>query len=207
MVPGDVPLQRDTPNDPGLEPRRPGNDAVRPVGSDDHARAHRLAAHRRLDAVRADLDLRDPGVVAKARTRSDRLLDEIRIEPPPLRHQDQRFGARSAKAVTVVETKLERVDDALDDRPDVARRLPERPPGDTAAARLVAREARSIGEQDARAAAGEMDRGRGSGRPGTDDEDVVALHGISLPDTGPTRDSVGRSSPWERPSPGSPGRS
>ena len=132
--------------------------------------------------MRADLDLRRPGRRRGSRARGDRLLGEVGVEPAPLRHQDQRLVARSPEAAPVVEPKLERVDDALDDRREVARRLPQRPPGDPAAARLVAREARAIGEQHARAAAGEVDRGRRSGRPGADDEDVVVLHGISLPD-------------------------
>ena len=66
-------------------------------------------------------------------------------------------------------------DDALDDGRDVAGRLPERPARDAAAARLVAREPGAVGEQHARAAAREVDRGGRARRAGADDEDVVVL--------------------------------
>jgi hypothetical protein len=104
------------------------------------------------------------------------LLGEKGVEPTALRHQDQRLGARAPEAAPVVEAQLERVDDPLDDRGDVARCLLQCSPRDAAAAGLVAREARPVGEEHAQAAAGEVDRGRRPGRPGTGDQHVVALH-------------------------------
>ena len=89
----------------------------------------------------------------------------------------------------MVQAKLEGVDDALDDGRDVARHLPQRATGDAAAARLVSRELRPIGEKHARTAPGEMDRGRRSRRPGADDEDVdvAARHGTHVSDSGQRR--------------------
>ena len=127
-----------------------------------------------------DHDLLDASAVPEARARRDCLFGEVGVEPPALRHQDQRLAARAAETPVVVEPQLERVDDALDDRADVARRLPQRPAREAAAARLVAREARPVGEQHARPAAGEVDRSRRPRRPGTDDEDVEALHRASM---------------------------
>ena len=118
----------------------------------------------------------DAGVVPEGRAGRGCLLREVRVEPPPLGHQDQRLARRAPEAAPVVEPQLEGVDDALDDRRHVARRLLERAAGEPAAARLVAREARPVGEQHALAAAGEMDRRRRAGRAGTDDENIEALH-------------------------------
>ena len=95
----------------------------------------------------------------KRGARGDRLLGEVCVEPAPLGHHDQRLGARAPEAAAVVQPKLEGVDDALDDGRDVARHLPQRATGDAAAARLVARKPRPIGEEDARTA-----RGRGGSR-------------------------------------------
>ena len=135
-----------------------------------------ISAHRRRDPLGADLERVDAGAVPEGRAGRGCLLGEVRVEPPPLRHQDQRLARGAPEAAPVVEPQLEGVDDALDDRRHVARRLLERAAGEPAAARLVAREARPVGEQHALAAAGEMDRRRRAGRAGTDDEDVEALH-------------------------------
>ncbi len=132
--------------------------------------------HRRRDPFGADLEPVDAGVVPERRAGSGCLLREVRVEPPPLGHQDQRLGRGALEAALVVEPELEGVDDALDHRRHVARRLLQRPAGEPATAGLVAREARAVGEQHALAAAREMDRRRRSGRPGTDDEDIEVLH-------------------------------
>ena len=55
-----------------------------------------------------------------------------------------------------------------------------RPHRQPAAARLVAREARPVGEQHRRAGLGEAVRGGRAGRPAADDEDVEALHLVRL---------------------------
>ena len=70
---------------------------------------------------------------------------------------------------------MERVD-VLDDGVHGARRVPQRAAGDAPAAGLVAREARPVGKEDARAATREMKRGRRSGGTGPDDEDVDPFH-------------------------------
>ena len=65
----------------------------------------------------------DAGAVPERRARRCCLLREVRVEPPPLGHQDQRLGRRAPEAALVVQPQLEGVDDALDHRRDVARRL------------------------------------------------------------------------------------
>jgi len=65
----------------------------------------------------------------------------------------------------VPEAKLERVHLVLYDGVDPTRRVPERPPGDAAATRLVAWEAGALCEQDPGAAAREVQRSRRARRP------------------------------------------
>ena len=83
-----------------------------------------------------------------------------------------------------MEPELEGVDHPLDDRRDATRRLPQRAPGDAAAAGLVPRKPGPVGEEDAGTASREMDRGRRPRRPGTDDEDVEMRHLPILPGSG-----------------------
>ena len=64
----------------------------------------------------------------------------------------------------------------LDDRRDVARDLGERATGDATPAGLVPRKAGAVGEQHARAAAREVDRGGRAGRAGAGYEHVEMLH-------------------------------
>ena len=199
-LPGDVPLERDAAHNSRVQPGGSGDDAVRAVGADDQIGGDRLPADGRPDAARADLDLLNAGVVAKARACRDRLLREVGVESPALGHQDQRFAARAPEAAAVVEAKLERVDDALDNGCDVARCLPERAARDAAAAGLVSREASAIGKENARATASEVDRGRRARGAGADDEDIVVLHVVSLPGSDRTWGSAERSRLWERPS-------
>jgi hypothetical protein len=72
------------------------------------------------------------------------------------------------------------VHDVFDDGFQGARRVPQRAARDAPAARLVAREARPVGEKYARAVAGEVKRGRRSGGTGPDDEDVDPFHGAMV---------------------------
>ena len=175
--PGDIPLERDPTLYSSVQSGRLRDDAVRAVGSDEEVGLDALAADGGRDAVLADRDLLDPRTVQEARAGGHRLLRKVCVEPAPLGHQDQRFRARAAKAAAVVQAKLERVHDPLDDGRDVARHLAERTAGDSTAARLVPREPRAIGKENARPAAGEMDRRRRSRRPGAHDENVEASCG------------------------------
>ena len=176
VLPADVALERDAAHDAVLEPDRLRDDAVRAVRADERVRDDVRLPHLRRDPFGADLEPVDAGVVPERRAGSCCLLREVRVEPPPLGHQDQRLGRGALEAALVVEPELEGVDDALDHRRDVARRLLQRPAGEPATAGLVAWEACAVGEQHALAAAREMDRRRRSGRPGTDDEDIEVLH-------------------------------
>ncbi len=78
--------------------------------------------------------------------------------------------------MAIARAQHEPVDDVLDDRLDVAGDVPQGAAREPAAARLVAREPRSVDEEDARSRAGEVDRRGGSGRPCSDHEHVEALH-------------------------------
>ena len=68
------------------------------------------------------------------------------------------------------------IDNVLHDRLDRAWRMPKRTSRQPSAARLVAREPRLVDEENARPGPCEVDRRGRSCRPGTDDENVKALH-------------------------------
>ncbi len=68
------------------------------------------------------------------------------------------------------------VDDVLDDRADVARHVLERAAGQASAAGLVAREAGLVGEENPCARPRQVNRARGTGRSGSDDEDIEPFH-------------------------------
>jgi hypothetical protein len=63
---------------------------------------------------------------------------------------------------------------------DVAGPVAERTSGQPASAGLVAWEPSPVGEEDAGAAAGKVDRSGRPGWAGADDEDVEALHAVIL---------------------------
>ena len=136
-----------------------------------------LAPGRPVRAVGADHDLRfdrvvRPEAVAELRARLPRLLDQERVQPPPLGHPDQRFVCPAPEVPPVPEPQLEDVDGILDDRVDRERELAFSADGDPAAAGLVPREAGFVRQQHAGAAAREVKGGQRPGRPGSDDEGV-----------------------------------
>src|SRR6185295_15347096 len=125
------------------------------------------------------LDRPDPGVLPKRGAGRDRLLDEEGVESPTLRHPDQRRVVLAREARAVSKPELEAVDVALDHGRGVDGDPLQGPARETAAAGLVARKARLVDEQHADARASEVDRRRRPGRPGSDHERVVGLHGPS----------------------------
>ena len=189
IVPGDVPLERDAAEDPLPEAGSFGHDAVRTVRSDDVRRAHAPVADPGRRAVLLHRELRHSGGVPYIDPRGRRLLDEERVEPAPLGHEDERGIAPLPDAQAVAGTQLEAVDDVLDDRGDVARCVLERAAGEPAAARLVAREARLVCEQHTGSAVGQSQGGRGAGRAGADDEDVEMLQVLDRKPSGAAADA------------------
>jgi hypothetical protein len=80
------------------------------------------------------------------------------------------------------ETKpeLDTLDDVLHHWIERERQEPGGAHGDATAARLVTWEAGAIDEQDRRSGPGQVERRRGPGRPGSDDDGVEALDAASL---------------------------
>ncbi len=175
-APRHVAFERDTADDAFAEPDCAGDDTVGPVGADDERRTDDLVADARRHTGVVELDLADGDAVTKVGSLASRLLGEVEVEPPALGHPDQRRRARAADLGAVADTHDHPVDDVLDDGLDVARSVPERAPREPAAARLVAWEARLVGEQHARARTREVDRSRRAGRARTHDEGVELLH-------------------------------
>ena len=160
VAPGHVPFQRNAAPDSVPEPRCAGDDAVRAVRADDERRPNPRTGDARSGAVVLDRDVGDSRPVQELRAGGGSPLGEMGVEPPPLCHADQRSCAPPREATPVPDAHDEAVDDVLDDRIHVARRVAERPARETAAARLVAREARLVDEQHPRATACEVDRRR-----------------------------------------------
>ena len=137
----------------GVEAGCAGDDAVGAVGADEHVGAaparRRPSPRPRRRRARSRPRARRRGTSAPA---AAALLGEMRVEAPPLRHQDQRLVLLRRNCAAVAQPELERVDDVLDDGRDVTGRLPQRATREPAAARLVAREPRAVGEQHARPA-------------------------------------------------------
>jgi hypothetical protein len=101
-------------------------------------------------------------------------LGEKQIQPAALRHHHERVGARTLEPATVAEPELDPVDDGLDDRRDRARKQANGSHRQTAAARLVTREAGPIEEKHGSALRRQGVRSQRSGRPGSDDNHVKA---------------------------------
>ena len=161
---------------PSPEPGRARDDPVRAVGTDEIRRADALAADARDDPVVAELELGDGRARAEVRSRSRGLLREMRVEPPALRHLDERALRPLRTLVAVPGPEHESVHDVLDDGRDVARRMAQRASGHPAAARLVARERGLVREQHAHAGPRQVNRRGRPRRPGARDEDVEPLH-------------------------------
>jgi len=175
-------------------------DSVPPLAEGEHLRGEPV------DAVRADHDLRLGGghveangrlalpelqrrcaePVPEVRSRGRGRFGEVRVEPPPLGHQDERPLPSPLEPRSVAEPELEAVDDLLDDGVDRDRKLLHSAFGQAAAARLVAREALAVEQEHARARAREPQSRRRAGRPGPDDDRVEALHPASVRKNKPT---------------------
>ena len=140
---------------------------------------------RRTDEVRVDacshagvaeLDVAHGDSVAEVCPGDRRLLRQMEVEPPPLRHLDERLRALPLDLRSVPDADDHAIDNVLHDRVDRTWQMPKRAPREPSATRLVAREARLVDEENAHPGPLEVDRRGRSCRPGTDDEDVEALH-------------------------------
>ena len=172
----DVPLESDA--EPlRCESQRPRGDAVDAVRADHDRRAGGGSVEADDPAVVVLLERGHPLPVAEVGAGGRRLLGQVRVEPPTLRHQDERPLPAPLEPLPVAEAELEAVDDVLDDRVDRDGQLPHGPVGQAAAARLVAREALAVEQQHLRAALGETVGGRRAGRAGPDDDRVEPFHG------------------------------
>ena len=139
----------------------------------------------RADDVRADAcghigvtehDVAHGDSVAELCPGGRRLLGEMEVEPPPLRHLDERLRTLPRDLRSVADADDHAIDNVLHDRIDCTRQMPKRASGEPSATRLVAWEARLVDEENAHPGPLEVDRRGRSCRPGTDDEDVEALH-------------------------------
>ena len=173
----EVALERDPVR--GLRPDRETlrGDSVGPVGADQQAGAHAIGAERDGDPAGIDVEPGDTNAVAEIRPRCRGALGEQRVEPPALRHQDQRPFAAPLVRVSVRVAKAHAGDDVLDHRIGREWQLGDRTHRQAAAARLVAGEAGPVDEQDGRARAGEPVGGDGAGGPGPGYDCVESLHG------------------------------
>ena len=172
----DVSLERDAADDPVSEPDAARDDAIRSVRADERVRANSVAVHARGDTRRARLQVLHAHTFPQLRADAGGLLGEKCVQPAALRHADQGLDVATRERRPVPQSQLEPVDVTLDDRRRIHGHLLQRTARETAAARLVAREAGLLGEQHARARASEVDRRRGAGGTCADDEDVVRLH-------------------------------
>ena len=107
-----------------------------------------------------------------------RSVEQERVEPAALRHPDERLARPVDDRRAVAEAELDLVDPLLDDRGRVDRALAHGPHRHPAAAGLVAREGRLVGEKHGSSLLGEPVGGRRSGRPTTDDDRVIAFHEV-----------------------------
>ena len=135
-----VSLERDTGNDVAAEPERTRGDAVRAVGTDE-----RVDVDDRPVDVELSVGLHvDTHAVAKLHARFLRTLDEVVIEPAPLRHQAKRRPPFTFERPAVAQPAREVCYDVLDDRVDGERQFLDSAQRQPAAARLVAGETRFV---------------------------------------------------------------
>ena len=172
----DVRLESDAPNDARAEARLLRDDPVRPVGAHEHVRDDRLAVDARGHTRALVANVGDPDPVPEVRAGAGGLLREMEVEPAALRHEDEWLGVSPCEAPPVPESDPEPVDDVLDDGIDRARRMSKRSAREPSAARLVARKARAVDQQDLRTVSREPEGRRRTGWAGADDERVEPLH-------------------------------
>ena len=101
------------------------------------------------DAVLLERDVAHLDTVPELRSGSRGLLDEIGVEPLPLRHQDERFLHAALDPAGEVEPEPHARRPVLDHRVDRERQLADGAHREPAATRLVARERGLVGQQDA----------------------------------------------------------
>ena len=174
--PGNVPLERDTTNDPLAQPGRACDDAVGAIGADEVGGVDLRAPDDGREPAVIDDELVDPDSVAEVGARCSGLLREVEVEPAPLRHAYKRRCARTRDRTAISRTQYEAIDDVLDDRLDVAGHVPQRPSREASSAGLVAWEARLVHEEHTCAASRKVDRGGRARRARSNDKDVEPLH-------------------------------
>ena len=190
---GHIALVGDAVDDPAAEPDRPRGDPVRPIGPDNRIRVHPLPIAKYQRVAWLDLDARS---LAHLRPALARRVEEERVEPPPLRHQDDRLPSMTDDRVAVTEAELDDVDLLLHDRRRVDGALPDGPQRQPAAARLVARKARLVDDEHGGSGVGEAVGERRSGGPAADDDRVEPLHeGEATTPTPPANERLSRGSP------------
>ena len=119
----------------------------------------------------------DGDSVAELCAGSRRLLREMEVEPPALRHLDERLRALPRSLAAVPDPNDHACRRRVRRPASTAHgRCLKRASGEPSAARLVARESRLVDEENAHPGPLEVDRRGRPGRSGTDDEDVEALH-------------------------------
>jgi hypothetical protein len=132
------------------------------------------------DALLPHVQSSDARVLAKIDPYGGRLFDEVCVEPLPLCEVDERDAVPALERPAVPEAEIHLRSDFLDDRFDRERQEPRGTLGYAAAAGLVARKARAIEKQDVLSGRCQAVGGGRAGRPGPDDDRVVASHGSIL---------------------------
>jgi hypothetical protein len=143
---------------PTGQARGASGDAIRSIGTDEDWRSGASSVDRHDDSAVGDLDVLNSDAVTELGTDFARLLRQVGIQDSPLRHQ-HRQGASTFDSATVAESKLEAINDLLDNRVNGKRELLQRSRGECAAARLDPREASAINEEDGCTCMGKPVRG------------------------------------------------
>ena len=124
---------------PSPRPTASRGDAVRAVRADDRVGADPLAAAEHHGVAGLDRDLH---ALAHLHPALARRVEQEGIQPPALRHPDDRLVRPVDDSGAVAEPQLDLVDELLDHRRRVDRALPHRAQRHPAAAGLVPREGR-----------------------------------------------------------------
>ena len=103
-----------------------------------------------VDAFVVGHEILDAYPVPKVRSQCGGLFGEVEVEPAALGHPDERSAASTPKRMAIARAQHEPIDEVLDNWLDVAGDVPQGTAREPAAARLVAREPRSVDEEDAR---------------------------------------------------------
>ena len=171
-----VSLERDPVRAAAGEPERAHGQPVDAVGPDRDGRRRRRVVEAHGHRFVVHLQPRGAHAVAEVGPGGRGLLGEVCVEPPPLRHQDQRLLAPPLDAAAVAQAEPNPSHGVLDHRLDRDRELADGAIGEPSPARLVAREALTVEQQHARARARETEGGGRSRRTGSDHDRIEALH-------------------------------